>query len=142
MQTMRHLLAVKGSTVWSITPTATVLDALRLMAEKDIGALVVLDRTRLVGTFSERDYARKVVLEGRASHDTPVGTVMVTDVPVARPDDSVDHSLGLMTARRVRHLPVTDGHMLLGVVSIGDLVKATIDEQQLTIRQLEHYIAT
>jgi CBS domain-containing protein len=142
MQLMSHLLAAKGTAIWSTTPAATVLDALQLMADKDVGALLVLERTRLVGMFSEREYARKVVLEGRVSRDTPVRTVMITDFPMAGPDDTVERCMGLMTTRRVRHVPVMDGDTLLGVVSIGDLVKAMIDQQQFTIQQLEHYIKT
>ena len=142
MQTIHDLLKTKGTTVWSIAPDAVVLDALRLMAEKDIGALVVLDEGRPVGLMSERDYARKVILEGRASSDTSVRAVMVTDFPVASPTHTIAECMAHMTTRRARHMPVLDGDQLLGVVSIGDLVKATIDHQQFTIEQLEGYITS
>ena len=142
MQTIRDLIKSKGTTVWSIAPNAVVLDALRLMAEKDIGALLVLEADRPIGLLSERDYARKVVLEGRASSDTSVRAVMVTDFPVASPTHTIAECMTHMTERRARHMPVMDGDQLLGVVSIGDLVKATIDQQQFTIEQLEGYISS
>ncbi len=140
MQTMAQLLAGKGAQIWSISPDATVLDALQLMAEKDIGALVVMERGRPVGVVSERDYTRKVVLKGRSSHDTPVSTIMLTAFAAAPPHVSVDTCMTLMTSRRTRHVLIMEGDDLRGIVSIGDLIKATIEEQQFTIAQLEQYI--
>ena len=140
MQTMAQLLAGKGAQIWSISPDATVLDALQLMAEKDIGALVVMERGRPVGVVSERDYTRKVVLKGRSSHDTPVSTIMLTAFAAAPPHVSVDTCMTLMTSRRTRHVLIMEGDDLRGIVSIWDLVKATIEEQQFTIARLEQYI--
>ncbi len=140
MQTMAQLLAGKGAQIWSISPDATVLDALQLMADKDIGALVVMERGRPVGVVSERDYTRKVVLKGRSSHDTPVSTIMLTAFAAAPPHVSVDTCMTLMTSRRTRHVLIMEGDDLRGIVSIWDLVKATIEEQQFTIARLEQYI--
>ncbi len=140
MQTMAQLLAGKGAQIWSISPDATVMDALQLMAEKDIGALVVMERGRPVGVVSERDYTRKVVLKGRSSHDTPVRTIMLTAFAAAPPHVSVDTCMTLMTSRRTRHVLIMEGDDLRGIVSIWDLVKATIEEQQFTIARLEQYI--
>ncbi len=140
MRTMAQLLAGKGAQIWSISPDATVLDALQLMAEKDIGALVVMERGRPVGVVSERDYTRKVVLKGRSSHDTPVSTIMLTAFAAAPPHVSVDTCMTLMTSRRTRHVLIMEGDDLRGIVSIWDLVKATIEEQQFTIARLEQYI--
>ncbi|MDX1432206.1 MAG: CBS domain-containing protein [Gammaproteobacteria bacterium] len=141
MTVVKTLLESKGSDIWSVSPDASVYDAIRLMAEKEVGALLVLRDGALVGIVSERDYARKVVLKGRSSKSTPVSEVMTARVAYARPDQSVDECMAMMTEKRVRHLPVMDGDRLLGVVSIGDLVKSIIAEQQDTIRQLEQYIS-
>ncbi len=140
MQTMAQLLAGKGAQIWSISPDATVFDALQLMADKDIGALVVIERGRPVGVVSERDYTRKVILRGRSSHDTPVSTIMTTAFAAAPPHVSVDTCMTLMTSRRTRHVLIMDGDDLCGIVSIGDLIKSTIEEQQFTIARLEQYI--
>lgn len=140
MQTMDQLLARKGGQIWSISPDATVFDALQLMADKDIGALVVVERGRPVGMVSERDYTRKIILKGRASHDTPVSTIMTTAFAVAPLHVSIDTCMALMTSQRTRHVLVMEGDDLRGIVSIGDLVKTTIEEQQFTIAQLEQYI--
>ena len=140
MQTMAQLLMAKGSQIWSISPDATVFDSLRLMAEKDIGALVVMDGGRPVGIVSERDYARKVVLRRRSSHDTPVRMIMTTTFGIAAPSMNCGACMTLMTSLRTRHVLVMHGDELQGIVSIGDLVKSTIDEQQFTIAQLERYI--
>jgi len=140
MQTMAQLLAVKGTRVWSISPDATVFDSLRLMADKDIGALVVMDRGRPVGVVSERDYARKVVLRRRSSHDTPVRMIMTTAFAAASSQMGIDACMTLMTSLRTRHVLIMDDDALRGIVSIGDLVKATIEEQQFTIGQLQQYI--
>ena len=140
MQTMAQLLASKDAKIWSISPDDTVFDALRLMAERDIGSLVVLEQRRPVGVVSERDYTRKVILRGRSSHDTPVSAIMTTAFAAAEPHVDVDTCMTLMTSQRTRHVLIMEDDDLLGVVSIGDLIKATIAEQQFTIAQLEHYI--
>ena len=140
MKTVRQLLQAKGQQVYAIAPDAKVIDALRLMATREVGALVVLDGGRLVGMLSERDYARKVALKGRSSNDLPVRDIMTASVITVAPTHTVDACMALMTERRVRHLPVMDGDRLLGLVSIGDLVKEVIAEQQQTIRELETYI--
>ena len=140
MQTMAQLLAVKGTRVWSISPDATVFDSLRLMADKDIGALVVMDRGRPVGVVSERDYARKVVLRRRSSHDTPVRLIMTTAFAAASPQMDIDACMTLMTSLRTRHVLIMDDDEFRGIVSIGDLVKARIEEQQFMIGQLQQYI--
>lgn len=141
MKLVRELLADKGSEVWRIGPEASVYQALEQIADKDIGALLVMDDDRVAGLITERDYARKVVLAGRSSRDTPVRDVMSAQVLTVRPDQTVEDCMALMTGRRVRHLPVMDGERLCGLVSIGDLVKALIAEQQHIIDQLETYIS-
>lgn len=140
MKTVRQLLAVKGSGTHSVAPHTTVLEALRIMADKGIGALLVMEGTRLQGILSERDYARKVVLRGLTSHDLPVSEIMVRDVIAVHPDQTSEDCMELMTDKRIRHLPVIDGGRVVGVLSIGDLVKDIISEQSETIAQLEQYI--
>jgi len=140
MKRARHLLENKGSEIWSITPDASVLDAIKMMAEKGIGALLVMEGAALTGIVSERDYARKVILQGRSSRETPVREIMTDKVFSATPDNSIDECMALMTDKRVRHLPVVDGGNVIGVLSIGDLVAAKIDEQQFHIEQLQNYI--
>jgi CBS domain-containing protein len=140
MKTARQLLAGKPAGVISVSPDASVFDALQLMAEKDIGALVVLDGQKLVGILSERDYARKIVLLGKASKDTPVRDIMTPHVVCVTPTQMVDECMELMTQKRCRHLPVVEHKLVIGVLSIGDLVKETISEQLETIQQLESYI--
>ena len=140
MKRARHLLENKGSEIWSITPDASVLDAIKMMAEKGIGALLVMEGAELTGIVSERDYARKVILQGRSSRETPVREIMTDKVFSATLENSIDECMALMTDKRVRHLPVVDGGSVVGVLSIGDLVKAKIDEQQFHIEQLENYI--
>lgn len=142
MRTVRHLLEAKAPEVFAIAPEAPVIEAVRLMAEKSIGALLVMDSGRLAGILSERDYARKVVLQGRASSDTPVRDIMTADVVSVGPNDTADHCMQLVTRRRIRHLPVIEGGEVIGVVSIGDLVKAVIEDQQLELDQLQRYIAS
>jgi len=142
MRTVRQLLAAKAPEVHSIGPDAPVLDAVRLMAEKHIGALLVMEAERLVGILSERDYARKVVLQGRSSRDTPVRDIMTADVVTVGCDETSDRCMQVVTERRVRHLPVLEGGRVVGVVSIGDLVKAVIEDQQLELDQLQRYIAS
>lgn len=141
MRSVRHLLEAKAPEVFAIGPDDPVIDAIRLMAEKRIGALLVMQSGKLVGIVSERDYARKVVLQGRSSRDTPVRDIMTADVMTVGLDDTAERCMALVTDRRIRHLPVVDGGNVLGVVSIGDLVKAVIEDQQLELDQLQRYIA-
>lgn len=141
MRTAREILQFKGATVWSVRPDDTVLHALGVMAERDIGAVVVLDEEKLVGILTERDYARKVVLLGRSSRESAISDVMTQEVLCVPPDKTVDECLALMTRRRVRHLPVVDNKRVVGLVSIGDLVHATIAEQEQVIEHLQQYIA-
>lgn len=141
MARVKQLLQGKGHDVWSIGPEASVYDAIEKMAQEEVGALVVLEGESLVGLMSERDYARKVVLQGRSSRDTKIKDIMTTRVAYARPDQSVEDCMAMMTEKRIRHLPVMDGDKLLGVISIGDLVKFIIEEQKHVIEQLEQYIS-
>lgn len=141
MRQVRHLLEVKGSAVYTITPESPVLDAIRQMAERGIGALLVMRNGELAGIVTERDYARKVILKGRSSKDTPVAEIMSATPISVDPGATVDECMRLCTDQRVRHLPVMDNARVVGVVSIGDLVKAVIDDQALEIDQLQRYIA-
>jgi CBS domain-containing protein len=141
MTTAHDILRFKGRTVHSVRPDDTVLAALGVMAEHDIGAVLVLDGDEIVGILTERDYARKVALVGRASKDSPVRAIMTAEVVCVPPSHTVENCMTVMTERRVRHLPVVEGRRVVGLVSIGDLVKATIDEQEFTINQLKSYIA-
>ncbi|MBI2925561.1 MAG: CBS domain-containing protein [Verrucomicrobia bacterium] len=134
------ILAHKGTRVWSIAPDATVFEALKLMAEKNIGALPVMQGDRLVGILSERDYARKIVLVGKSSRETQVAEILSRDLVVASPKSTVAECMRLMTEHRIRHLPVLDGEKVVGVVSIGDLVNWIISTQSSVIEQLESYI--
>lgn len=140
MKTVKQILRDKGSSVLSIEPDATVFDALTLMAEKNVGALLVLEERRLIGILSERDYARKVILKGKSPLKTPVREIMTERVMFVRPEQTVEECMALMTEKHVRHLPVLVGDQLVGVVSIGDLVKASLDEKDFMIKQLENYI--
>ena len=140
MKTLKQLLEAKGGNVYSITPDARVFDALRLMADKSIGALIVMEGGRIAGIISERDYARKVILHGKSSHDLQVRDIMTSKVISVHPGQTVEECMALMTEKRIRHLPVTEGERLIGVLSIGDLVKEVIAEQRQTIEQLESYI--
>jgi CBS domain-containing protein len=140
MKKVRDILEVKGRDVWSIGPDASVFDALKLMAEKDVGALVVLDSGNLVGIISERDYARKIALLGRASPTTQVKEIMTSRVACVDPEQNVNECMALVTEKRIRHLPVLENGKLIGLISIGDLVKSIITEQQFIIEQLERYI--
>ena len=140
MKTLKQLLEAKGRNVYSITPDARVFDALKLMADKSVGALIVTDGGRIAGILSERDYARKVILHGKSSHDLQVRDIMTSKVITVHPGQTVEECMALMTEKRIRHLPVTEGERLIGVLSIGDLVKEVIAEQQQTIQQLESYI--
>ena len=141
MRTVRQLLAEKPAEVHAVAPEAPVIEAIRLMAAKSIGAVLVLRGDALEGILSERDYARKVVLQGRSSADTPASAIMTAQVVTVAPDTPVPACMQLMTERRIRHLPVLEGGRVVGVISIGDLVKAVIADQQLELEQLQRYIA-
>jgi CBS domain-containing protein len=138
--TVARLLASKGHDLWSIAPDATVYDAIALMAERGVGALLVMDGEQLVGIVSERDYARKVILQDRSSRDTPVSTIMSKDIVSVRPDQSIEGCMALMTEKRIRHLPVLHDGRAVGILSIGDLVKFIIADREYLIEQLEGYI--
>lgn len=140
MKTLKQLLDSKGRDVYTISPEASVLDALRQMAEKSVGALIVTDAGKIAGVISERDYARKVILHGKSSQELQVRDIMTSKVVTVNPRQTVEECMALMTEKRIRHLPVTEGDRLIGVLSIGDLVKEVIAEQQQTIQQLESYI--
>lgn len=141
MKPVRELLRIKGQETWSVTPDTPVYDALKLMAEKNVGALLVLEGDKLAGILSERDYARKVILKGKASKNTPAREIMSENVVCVTPKQSVAECMALMTDKHIRHLPVIEDGKLVGVISIGDVVKAIISEQKFVIEQLEHYIA-
>ncbi|MDH3544502.1 MAG: CBS domain-containing protein [Desulfuromonadales bacterium] len=139
-KSIAQILKIKGSDVWSISSDATVYDALVLMAEKGVGALVVIDKGELVGIFTERDHARKVDLEGRCSQKVAVRQVMSVDICYITPQTSVDEAMSIVTESRRRHLPVMENDQLVGLASIGDLVKASLDEKDFVIKQLKKYI--
>jgi signal-transduction protein with cAMP-binding, CBS, and nucleotidyltransferase domain len=138
--TIGSLIEKKGGRIWSLEPTATVYDAIAMMAEKKVGALPIIDRGQLLGIVSERDYARKVILQGRSSKETSVTEIMSSPVVSVSPSQTVEECMRLVTEKRFRHLPVTEGGRVVGMVSIGDLVKWVITAQQETIEQLEAYI--
>ncbi len=140
MKTVQQILNSKGYDIWRIQPSASVFEAISLMAEKEVGALVVMEGDRLVGIISERDYARKIILDGRSSHETATRDIMTTYVICVHPGQTIDECMTVMTEKRIRHLPVLERERLIGIISIGDLVKAKIEEQQFMIEQLEHYI--
>ncbi|HKY09174.1 MAG TPA: CBS domain-containing protein [Candidatus Binatia bacterium] len=140
MKTVRNILDNKGYDVWRIGPEDTVFDALRLMADKEVGALVVMDDTRVAGIISERDYARKVVLLGRTSPNTLVKEIMTSHVAITHLEQPIEECMAIMTDKRIRHLPVMTGKELVGIISIGDLVKSIIADQKFMIEQLERYI--
>lgn len=140
MHSVHQILDEKGHAIWSVTPDATVYDAIRQMAERGVGALLVMRDDRLEGVISERDYARKVILEGKRSRETPVRDIMTREVITIGPDLTANQGLALMTDKHIRHLPVVEDDKIVGVVSIGDLVKAVIDDQQHQIEQLERYV--
>jgi len=140
MQTVADILKAKGDEVWTISPEITVFDALTIMADKNIGALVVVEGEDIVGMMSERDYARKVILHGKSSRQIPVRDIMTTDIQFVRPDQSIEDCMDQMTNKRVRHLPVMDNDHLVGIISIGDVVKAIIDDRESTIQHLKNYI--
>ncbi len=140
MKTVSMVLGAKGHEVWRVSPDASVFEALRVLAEHGIGALLVLDEDRLVGLFSERDYARKVILKGKSSSTTLVREIMSSEVISVQPSQSIQECMELMTQHRVRHLPVLEDDRLVGIISIGDVVKAIISEQRTMIHDLEDYI--
>lgn len=142
MRTVRQLLAEKPADIFAVAPDAPVVEAIRLMADRSIGAVLVLRGETLAGILSERDYARKVVLQGRSSADTPASAIMTAQVVTVAPDAPVPACMQLMTERRIRHLPVVEGGRVIGVISIGDLVKAVIADQQMELEQLQRYIAS
>lgn len=141
MTTVNDILDRKGHGVYQIGPDDSVYRALEIMSERRVGALVVTDRERLIGIVSERDYARKIALKGRASRETPVREIMTKNVFCIRPEARIEDCMALMTEKSVRHLPVIEGEQLHGMISIGDVVKATISDQEFVIEQLEHFIA-
>jgi CBS domain-containing protein len=140
MMTVRQLLDRKGRDVWSIAPDSSVYDAIALMAAKGIGALLVMEGDELVGIMSERDYARKVILKGRSSKATPVGHIMTAKVLYVTPERTLEECMALMTEKRIRHLPVMENRRLVGICSVGDVIKAMISHQKFIIDQLENYI--
>lgn len=140
MKTVRQLLDGKRLGVLAITPDSSVYDALQTMADHEVGALLVMDGERLIGIFSERDYARKIILHGKASKETAVREIMTSKVICVRPEQTVEDCMALMTDKRIRHLPVIEHGRTVGVISIGDVVKEVISEQRFVIEQLEHYI--
>ena len=140
MVTIRQVLDQKGTNVWSIGPDASVFDAVKKMAENDIGSLVVIERDALIGVITERHYARNVVLKGKTSPATPVREIMESVVVTARPEQSVEECMAIMTDQRVRHLPIVEEKKVVGIISIGDLVKSIIGDQKFVIEQLVHYI--
>jgi len=141
MQTVNQLLRAKGSQIFSVEPTDSVLQAIEMMATLHVGALLVMSQGTLIGIISERDYARKVILKKRSSHDTPVGDIMTSPALTVTPSDTIHHCMQLMTEHRFRHLPVMESGGVVGILSIGDLVKAVMEEQSAHIEQLERYIA-
>ncbi|MEP6908171.1 MAG: CBS domain-containing protein [Pseudoxanthomonas sp.] len=142
MHTLRQLLGKKTPEVHAVAPEDSVIDAIRLMAEKGIGAVLVMEHERLVGIVSERDYARKIVLHGRSSSDTTVREIMTADVVTVGPRNTVEHCMQVVTEHRIRHLPVVEDDAVIGVISIGDLVKAVIEDQKAQLDELQRYIAS
>jgi len=140
MMTVKDILDAKGRQVWTIRPEAKVIDALKLMGDKEVGALIVVDKDRVVGVISERDYARKVVLEGKASKDTPVKDIMTSPVYGIHLTNTAEDCMGLMTGKHIRHLPVCENERLIGIISIGDVVKSIMTDQKVTIENLQNYI--
>ncbi len=141
MTTVKKLLESKDNNVWSISPEATVFEGLQVMADKNIGALLVTKEDKLVGIFSERDYARKVILKGKASKDTTIGELMTREVIYTTPEDSLDQCMALMAAKHIRHLPIISNDKLLGLLTLGDVVKNIMSSQEFKIHELERYIS-
>ncbi|MES9811496.1 MAG: CBS domain-containing protein [Candidatus Thiodiazotropha sp.] len=142
MLTVNQLLQRKGYEIETIDPNATVFEALQSMADHEIGSLVVVEDKKIVGLFSERDYARNIILKGRTSKETRVKEIMISQVPVVKPEQTTEECMAIMTEKRIRHLPVMKDNELVGIISIGDLVKAIIEEQQFVIEQLVSYISS
>ena len=142
MKKVRDILEAKGRDVWSIEPSASVYDAMKVMADKGVGALLVMESGKLVGIISERDYARKIILQGRSSRTTAVHEIMTARVAYAEPGQNIEECMAIMTEKRIRHLPVMEAGQVRGIISIGDLVKSIIDEQKFIIEQLERYISS
>ncbi len=142
MRLVNYILKTKGNHVWSTTLDASVFDAIKLMSEKHIGALPVLESGKLVGIVSERDYTTKVILKGRSSNNTAVKVIMTAPVIYTTPDEPIERCMALMTTKRIRHLPVLEEGQMIGIISIGDLVKATIADQETWIRELEKHVLT
>jgi len=140
MHTIGQLMESKGKDIWSIAPHATVFEALQIMAEKNVGVLLVIDDGEVVGIFSERDYARKVILKGKSSKDISVGDLMTKEVFYIRSQNTLQECMALMTAKHIRHIPVFENNQLIGVVTLGDVVKQIISDQEFTILELEKYI--
>jgi len=140
MITIKELLKKKSGDIWSISPQTSVYQALELMAQKEVGALLVIENDKLVGIFSERDYARKIILKGKASKDTAVGELMTTSVYYVTPDNTLEEAMALMTSKHIRHLPIMNQGKLVSIVTLGDVVKKIISEQKLTIDELENYV--
>lgn len=140
MRLVKNILDSKGTDIWCIGSEDSVLDAIKMMADRRIGALLVIDDENLTGIISERDYARKVILKGRSSENTKVSEIMSSDLICMSPDDSVENCMAIMTEKHIRHLPIIRDEKVVGMVSIGDLVKSIIEEQTYTIKQLEMYI--
>ena len=141
MRSVQDILNTKGADVWSVKPDDIIFDAIKLMADKGIGALLVMEEDKLVGIVTERDYARKVVLEGKSSREASIHEVMTKRVLCVSPERTIDECMALMTDKRIRHLPVVEHKQVVGFLSIGDLVKAVISEQKILIDQLQHYIS-
>ena len=140
MTTIAQLLNTKGDQIWSVEPKATIFEALEIMSEKGIGALLVMEDGKLTGIFSERDYARKVILKGKSSKETPVGELMTKKVFYIDPQKTTNDCMAMMTAKRIRHVPVIEDNQVMGIVTIGDVVNQIISEQEVTINHLENYI--
>ena len=140
MTTIAQLLNTKGNQVWSVEPKATIFKALEIMSEKEIGALLVMEDGKLTGIFSERDYARKVILKGKSSKETQVGELMTKKVFYMDPQKTINDCMAMMTAKRIRHVPVIENNQVVGIVTIGDVVNQIISEQEVTINHLENYI--
>jgi CBS domain-containing protein len=140
MRTVEQLLQVKGTDIWSIEPLTTAYNALEIMAEKNVGALLVMEKEKVVGIFSERDYARKVILKDKSSKNTSVGELMTREVFYIDAKSTLEESMALMTAKRIRHLPILKNNQLIGIVTLGDVVRQIISDQQFAIRELEKYI--
>jgi len=141
MRTAKELLDSKGHYVWSVKPNALVYEAIELMDKKGVGALLVLEGAKLVGMITERDYARKVILQGKSSKSTPVSEIMTRNVIYVTPEQTVEECMALMTQKHIRHLPVLDGEKLTGIISIGDVVRATLEEKEFLIEQMTKYIS-